>query len=278
MPLFCCMDYFLRKADYYKLIQSDKLDIVDGADESIRTDGELVALEELKSYIRHRYKESLVFAPLQTWTAPTTFYWGDRIYLTATAFSASTAYTTGQLVLQAGNVYKSTAGSVAHAFNISEWTLVGAEGHYYMEAELWDDEATYAIGDLVKYETKDVRKYYIATAINTDKNPYNDSANEFWDLVESQSGSLPTTGTYWMAGDSRNKLIMAHLIDMTLYHLHSRINPRNIPEFRIARRDDAINYLKMIAAGKITIDLPLITPEQGANITYGSQPVNNNYY
>jgi len=271
------MDYFLRKADYYTLIQSDKLDIVISADESIRTSMEIAAEAEIKSYISNRFDCDLIFAPLQSFLTTTTYEWGDRIYLTASAFSASTVYTTGQYVLQAGNVYKSTAGSAAHAFNVSEWTLLGAEGHYQMEATLWDDEATYVTNDLVKYETTTVRKYYKALSGNTNTNPYDDSGS-IWEEITDQSGALPTAATYWVYGDSRNKLMMLHYIDVTLYHLHSRINPRNIPEFRIARRDEAVEYLKMVARGTITPDLDLIAPEQGNNISYGSQPVQNNFY
>lgn len=270
------MDYFLRASDYSKLIQSDKLDIVISEDESIKLDAELAALEEVKSYLRHRYKEELVFAPLQSYDDNSLYYWGDRIYLTAAAFNPVTTYVTGDKVLQAGSVYQSTAGSAAHSFNIAEWTLLGSEGHYQMEVELWDDETAYVADELVKYETKTVRKYYKSLTSNTNVNPYNDNGDN-WEETVGITGENPTTA-YWTAGDSRNKLVVMHLIDIVLYHLHSRINPRNIPEFRIQRRDDAISYLKMIARGQVSIDLDLITPEQGNNISYGSQPVNNNFY
>lgn len=271
------MDYFLRKADYYTLIQSDKLNVVIDSNETIRTDGETATEEEIKGYLRNRFDVDLIFAPLQSFSTSTTYYWGDRIYLTATAFSAATVYTTGQYVLQAGNVYKSISGSAAHAFNASEWTLLGAEGHYQMEVDNWDDETTYSINDLVKYETLSVRKYYRALTANTEINPYEDSGNN-WVEVLGQSGALPTADTYWAFGDSRNKLMLLHFIDICLYHLHSSINPRNIPEFRIQRRDEAVTYLKMISSGKVSPDLPLIAPEQGNNIAYGSKPVNENFY
>jgi hypothetical protein len=271
------MDYFLRKADYYSLIQSDKLNVVIDSDESVRTDEELATEEEIKGYIRNRYDVNLVFAPLQSFSTSTTYYWGDRIYLTATAFSSTTVYTTGQYVLQAGNVYKSIAGSAAHAFNASEWTLLGAEGHYQMQVDNWDDEANYTAGDLVKYETLSVRKYYEAVTSNSEINPYEDDGTN-WTEVLSQSGALPTTADYWAFGDSRNKLIKRYYIDICLYHLHSRINPRNIPEYRVQRRDEAIEYIKMMSSGKVTGDLELIAPEQGNNIAYGSKPVNDNFY
>ena len=41
------MDYFLRKSDYYNLIQQDKLDTVITSDESIRLGTEIAAEEEI---------------------------------------------------------------------------------------------------------------------------------------------------------------------------------------------------------------------------------------
>lgn len=271
------MDYFLRKGDYYTLIQQENLDVVISADENIRTAMELASEQEMKSYIRNRYDEDLIFAPLQPYLTSTTFYWGDRIYLTATAFNPATVYTTGQMVLQAGYVYYSTAGSSAHAFNVLEWTLLGAEGHYQMQVNLWDDKTSYSINDTVRYETLAVRKWYKCLIANYGVDPYTDTESK-WIEVLSSSGKIPTNTLYWTAGDSRNNHIMMLYIDLTLYHLHSRISPRNIPEWRVQRRDDAIKYLDKIAKGLVTAELEIIAPEQGNNIAFGSQPVQNNYY
>lgn len=87
--------------------------------------------------------------------------------------------------------------------------------------------------------------------------------------------------TQWTKGDTRNQLIRMHLVDITLYHLHSRINPRNIPEFRIARRDDCISWLKMVAAGKLAVALPVIAPEAdniGLNTKWDSNEKFNHSY
>lgn len=47
-------------------------------------------------------------------------------------------------------------------------------------------------------------------------------------------------------------------IDITLYHLHARINPKNIPAIRILRYNDAINFLKQVNEGKIITDYPTL--------------------
>jgi hypothetical protein len=69
-----------------------------------------------------------------------------------------------------------------------------------------------------------------------------------------------------------------YLIDITLFHLYSRINPRNIPDLRKERyngndpmdRGGAIGWLKKVASGDITADLPRILPSQGVSILGGS--------
>jgi phage gp36-like protein len=45
-------------------------------------------------------------------------------------------------------------------------------------------------------------------------------------------------------------------IDITLYHLHSRISPRQIPELRGIRYDNAIDFLKRVGEGKLNPDYP----------------------
>lgn len=45
-------------------------------------------------------------------------------------------------------------------------------------------------------------------------------------------------------GTERNALLVTLTIDLVLYDVHSRINPRNIPELRMQRRDEATDVLK----------------------------------
>lgn len=51
-----------------------------------------------------------------------------------------------------------------------------------------------------------------------------------------------------------NPTIKRIVVDVMLYHLHnSRVNPRQIPENIIQKRDDAINWLKNVANPKTQI-------------------------
>jgi hypothetical protein len=90
------------------------------------------------------------------------------------------------------------------------------------------------------------------------------------------AGSAATTGA-WVKGDNRNAQLVMYCCDIALFHIHSRIAPRNIPDLRVKRYDDAIKWLKMAGRGEITPALPVIQPLQGNRIRYNSQikQVNN---
>ncbi len=100
------------------------------------------------------------------------------------------------------------------------------------------------------------------------------------------SGVQPTNLTYFTKGDNRNPQIKMYLIDIILYHLHSRLNPRNIPELRNIRYDGnsslqtggAIGWLKNVEKGKVNLNVPEIEPKQGGSIRFGSYPKTNNWY
>lgn len=95
------------------------------------------------------------------------------------------------------------------------------------------------------------------------------------------TGILPSNTTYWAPGDNRDQQLVQHCIDICLYHLHARINPRNIPELRMVRYDGngpdqkggAIGWLKNVAAGKINANIPQryeFGTVPGVSIAYGN--------
>ena len=141
-------------------------------------------------------------------------------------------------------------------------------------SDLWNYKTTYSAGDVVFYQDK----VYTAVAGSTNIKP--DSNTSIWGLgvIYSFTGVLPTDVSKWTKGDNRNQQIVLYMVDITLYHLHSRINPRNIPQLRADRYDDATAWLKMVASGDITAALPEIVDPQGLSIRYGSNLKLGNYY
>jgi hypothetical protein len=155
----------------------------------------------------------------------------------------------------------------------------------------------YAVGDLVYWRNK-VYTCKIATGSLTQEQAIqyglyanipaanifpDDPANgaAFWGAgvaYEVAAGTVPTDATKWTAGDNRNPQLVNYLIDIALYHVHTRIAPRNIPELRVKRYDDAIKWLKMAGRGEITAALSLIQPKTGARIRFGGKIKNVNTY
>lgn len=106
-----------------------------------------------------------------------------------------------------------------------------------------------------------------------------------WEAVVASTGITPGTDitkwqpVSWTAGDNRNQQLVMFMIDITLYHLHSRIAPNNIPQLRIDRYDSAISWLKMAAKGNdITAAIPKIQPTTGNRIRHGGPIKNKNSY
>lgn len=84
-----------------------------------------------------------------------------------------------------------------------------------------------------------------------------------------------TTAIFAATGEERNPVIILKLLDMVIYHLHSRINPRQIPDLRAERYENAIKWLEDVAKDKIDPDLPATEQPEGGIISYGSEPKRN---
>lgn len=98
---------------------------------------------------------------------------------------------------------------------------------------------------------------------------------DFFTALTANSGKQPEFDTSdWQVGDPREKLIVRQMVDIILYEIHSRINPRDIPVFRIDRRDDAIKFLRDSADPRMNVNPPFplfVHPEkQGVDITWNS--------
>lgn len=270
------MSRLLTDTDYLRAVQADNLAQIIEDNNQIKLDVEQAAQAEMISYLSQRYIISEIFTNTSTYSNSATYFGKNLVVYTETAFSATTIYLTGDRVVQAGFIYESIAGSAAHAFNSAEWTLICADKLFFHvtlpEAE-YDNEAIYVVGNVVWYKDKTYTNTRGCTGIlPTDAN--------FWTAgsTYSISGEKPDDANFWTQGDNRNQLIVMYLLDITLNHLHTRINPRNIPDLRKERYDGnnalqtggAIGWLKKIAKGDINADLPNILPQQGLSIRWGN--------
>lgn len=99
------------------------------------------------------------------------------------------------------------------------------------------------------------------------------NAAELAAIAEADSylrGRFDTAAIFAANGSDRNPILMTYLIDMLLYHMHSRITPSNIPAIREKRYDSAIKWLEMVAADKLNPDLPVLPTKLSGSFSLGS--------
>jgi len=236
------MARFLLSTDYITQIRSEVLDVVIEDNDDILVRAENAAIDELKSYLSQRYDTDKIFAPVLDWEYSAAYSINDRVRLTVAG-----------------------VGSV-----------------------LWNGTDTFADGTFVHFGTKIffVQNSPAAATATTDDTYFVEigTINDLFYCVADVTASttLLNDDDFWTAGDSRSALILRFLIDVVLYEIHCRINPRNIPEHRINRRDDAIKWLKGCAdpRGNMNPNLPLADQDDkhGVDISWNSNEKQSHYY
>lgn len=271
------MARLLRDTDYLKSIQTDNLNQIIEANSQIKLDMEQAAQSEMIGYLSQRYIIDQIFTNTTTFSFSATYYGKNLVEYTEATFSATTVYTINQRVVYNGNIYKSIAGSTAHAFLLAEWTLVCADKLLFyakLNATEYNATTSYIVGNTVWYN--DV----VYTCTTACKNILPTTAG-FWTAgaTYTVTATFPDDTTKWIQGDNRNQLIVLYLVDITLYHLHARIQPNNVPDIRKIRYDgngdlekahSAIRWLRECGNGHINADLPNIDPQQGMSIRWGN--------
>jgi len=292
---------YLRLRDYSKQIQDSLLSQVLGNDDTIRTLTEAAAVAEAKSYLVQKYYLNIELTDTSPYNGATVYKAGQRAELNFSAFSATSTYAVGDMVVYNGEAFRCTvAVTTPGAFNPSDWSLLGNQYDIYyvpFPQPVFNIYACYKQGDQVFWnnntyscqlpsvfpdhdeEVQFAKTYNIPPPNVFPDDPVN-GAN-YWGEGTAYSvpvGTLPTNTTYWTLGDNRCQQLVQLVTDISLYHLHSRISPVNIPELRSNRYRAAIDLLKMASEGDITFDLAQLQPRQGNRIRFGSNIKNINSY
>ena len=313
---FITMDRFLFYGDFKKLIQADNLTQITGSDDNVLNDVITNAVEECASNLRGKFDVSQALRPISVHDKTKTYLAGQTVYLDAPAYDKTKTYILGALTLQSGLVYKnSTAITTPEDFNVTKWTLIGAQYTVYnaiYPKSQFNYKTIYNIGDQVFW----LDKTYIAK-IKTEVLSHDGSIqigyisdtvlNSFPDQSIKQWGvgtyySIPvnteiTNTTYWSQGDNRDAKLLQVCTDIALYHLHARISSRNIPDLRIQRymgnaedretRGQRVLYPTYCALGwlqaanigsDITPNLPLVQPDRDSRIQFGGRTKQENSY
>lgn len=271
------MGYLIRQ-DYKSLIQVDGLSQIIGSDYSLLSKAESAGQSEVITYLVQKYDTAKEFTNTTLYTYGTTRNAKDRVYLDASPYSALSTYALNSLALVGGNVYICTSAiTVAEPWTIGHWSLLGAQyTMFYVKTPNadWDYYTEYAAGTTVF----DDNKTYTSLIGNTGLKPSSNPAYWGSGTTYTVAGTvLPTDTSKWIEGDNRNAQMVQCMVDVILYHIHSRIPPRNIPELRVKRYDDAIAFLKNAAKGDwITLAIAKIQPKSGMRTRWGSQLAKQN--
>lgn len=281
---------FLIKKDFEKHIQKDNLDQILGGNDFYLNECILLSIAEATSYLSQRYYIEKIFNETnQPYDSNKQYRIYERIYANFPAWANNITYTVNTNVSYSGFIYKKNNDMAGYTqgnlptdpiYWIPQYKNDTIYSTNFYSIPIFDYSQKYQKNDIVKY-------YYSAfickqTSLNIIPTPNND----YWDIYPSSFSSvLPTDTLSWLEGDNRNEQLKACLIDIALYHLHSRINPRNIPELRKERYDGnspeqkggAIGWLKNVAHGLVNADLPERIDFQ-LPISWGSYEKQNNNF
>lgn len=275
---------YTRAKDYELYCDAQTLTQIVNADLSLKRLCEYSAEDQIRSYLVQRYDFSKPygeFTDTDVWSYTTIYKANNRVYLDASAYSASATYALHALTLQSGSVYIcSTAITIAEAFTPAHWTLLGAQYDLFYitpPATPWDFQKTYNPGDQIYYKDKT----YTAAIQSKNIAPDSQYGVNYWGTGTSYSvvaGTLPTDTTKWTAGDNRNNYLLQIYINIVVYNMFMKIAPRNIQQTRTDQYKMAIDWLEKAGSGTVTAELPLLVPEQGSSIRWGSIPKTENIY
>lgn len=289
---------YLRTRDYSKQIQSDNLTQIISADSGILTLAELAAQEECISYLVQKYMTDQEFTDTNPWSPALAYTGGSRFELLYDDYVTTNNYAINDCVVYSGKCYVCTATTTG-AFDVSDWDLLGNKFDLFYGAypfAIFNIEKVYRVGDQVfwkgntytcKVATIPVGHGDLLQAGTYSNTPQpnvfpDDPVNgvQYWGSPVAYTipaGTLPSDDAY-ILGDNRSQQLVMMMVDITLYHVHSRIAPRNIPALRDNRYIAAIEWLKQANTGTITANIPLIQPAQGRVIRFGGNTKANNTY
>lgn len=299
---------YLTKNDFF-VIQDVQLKQITQNNDMRLWQSVSVAQEEAESYLVQRFDVSNEFTSTNAWSYTNTYNSGDRIILDYPIYNPLSTYTINTLIVYSGNAYICINAIVTpESFNISNWTLLGAQyAIYYAIYPVIDNivypefdiNKIYSIGDTVYWKgytydcakdsplisSEEVIQYVkIKNIPNYNIFPddmHNNADGQYWNNKTAylvNANTLPNNVAYWLNGDNRSQQMVMYITDIAIYHLHRSISPANIPELRVKAYDSAISWLKGVAKGMITPKLPVLQPTQGTKYRFGGNvKLNNNW-
>lgn len=289
------MSYLIPK-DYNKTIQADNLMQVIGSDLSVLSDAEQTAMEEATSHLVQKYDVSQEFQDTPEWDDTVIYQAGNRVYLNPPVYVAAQNYAIGDYAVYSGNVYLCTV-STTGVFAPGSWLVVTGQYQIYFAkypAPIFQLQQPYPTGTTVYWKGSlytslkasvvhggDSRIQYDTYANIPPVNYFPDQNASFWGTPSPYTVPANTDirdTAFWTRGDNRSQQLKTYLVRMALYYVHDRISPKNIPELRVKGYDDAVKWFIKAAEGKVTANLPVLQPKQGARVRSGGNVKQTNRY
>ena len=165
-----------------------------------------------------------------------------------------------------------TTYNAATHYRTRDRVLAGEIITHVLDFDRWVNTAAYVVDDIVTDDDG-----YVYTCILASTN------NELTDTTywAPMIAIATSDADYWETGDNRYPMFVELAMDMALYNLHARINPRNIPELRIERNREALDQLDRWASGTDTAEVLEISVagQTGFSIRHGnSLDKQNNFF
>lgn len=110
---------------------------------------------------------------------------------------------------------------------------------------------------------------------------YQPNANAEWAVYRAKenTNAAPSDNTKWELRDDRNAIVVMFLADITVYHLFTAINPRNIPELRGIRYEAAVAWLNKVQKMQANPNLPKLQEADFVpQVKFGSNPPRSNQF
>lgn len=159
----------------------------------------------------------------------------------------------------------------------------------HLYAEPWKNGTKYVVGQLVSFGVENCDVYRcILDITNAHEQPTDPSHwrliglnDQLYSATATANDKDPNDTSFFVQRDARDPHLVRMFVDLMLYELHSRINPRNIPTFRIERHDDVIQYLRDVSNPRknITPAFPKNDPgtNKGFDISFGTSSNTKNH-
>jgi Protein of unknown function (DUF1320) len=248
---------FLIRKDYLTYLQDAQLRQVTSNDDTLIIEAEKHAISKIRTLLIQKYDVDSELSDTLLYAVNKLYYAGQRVYLDAKLYSALTPYSINDLTLYNGNIYKCITGiMVGEVFNVVKWLLIGAQWLIYNATypkPLFEIKVQYEQGNEVFYNNKVYVAQTFVNGIYPDDSirglyywgagtPYSVNSNNINDV------------NAFKIGDNRSAMLVKIAIDLTIYNIHRRIAPLNVPDSRRMAYQDSIIELEQFGEGRATLE------------------------